>query len=116
MPSHEGRENGRRGPGGCTGLHRTVCGWKTASEINAELGFDAIIGVKHNIADESGWAEVVAKVVETFGTVDILINNAALPGKTREDVAAPWRTPRSRARCARSPRRSRWTSPRPGCA
>ncbi|MFF2375106.1 SDR family NAD(P)-dependent oxidoreductase [Streptomyces xiamenensis] len=58
----------------------------SVAEINEELGFDAVIGVQHNIAVESDWAAVVAKAVESFGTVDVLINNAAIPGKTREDV------------------------------
>ena len=59
---------------------------ETVAEINAELGIESVLGVKHNIADESGWNEVVARAVEAFGKVDVLINNAAIPGKTREDV------------------------------
>lgn len=59
---------------------------QSVAEINKELGTDAVIGVKHNIASESDWADVVAKAVAAFGRVDILINNAAIPGKTREDV------------------------------
>lgn len=59
---------------------------ETVKEINAELGFDAVIGVKQDIADEGDWVTVVAKAIETFGQVDILINNAAMPGKTHEDV------------------------------
>lgn len=61
---------------------------ETVKELNAELGFDAIIGVKQDIADESDWVLVVAKAIDTFGKVDILINNAAMPGKTHEDVWA----------------------------
>lgn len=59
---------------------------ETVKEINAELGFDAVIGVKQDIADESDWVAVVAKAIDAFGKVDILINNAAMPGKTHEDV------------------------------
>jgi len=59
---------------------------KTVEEINGELGMEAIIGVKHDISSESDWVRVVAKAVEAFGKVDILINNAAIPGKTRDDV------------------------------
>jgi len=59
---------------------------ETVAEINAELGTDAVIGLKHNIANESDWVEVVLTAVETFGKIDILINNAAMPGKTREDI------------------------------
>jgi len=59
---------------------------ETVAEINAELGTDAVIGLKHNIAVESEWVDVAAKAIEAFGRIDILINNAAIPGKTREDV------------------------------
>jgi 2,5-dichloro-2,5-cyclohexadiene-1,4-diol dehydrogenase 2 len=59
---------------------------ETVAEINAELSTDAVIGLKHNIAVESEWVDVAAKAIETFGRIDILINNAAIPGKTREDV------------------------------
>ncbi len=59
---------------------------ETVAEINAELGSESVIGFKHNIATESDWNDVIAKAVEAFGAVDILINNAAVPGKTREDV------------------------------
>jgi NAD(P)-dependent dehydrogenase (short-subunit alcohol dehydrogenase family) len=59
---------------------------ETVAEINQELGSEAVIGLKHNIATESDWVKIVAKAVEAFGKVDILINNAAIPGKTREDV------------------------------
>jgi NAD(P)-dependent dehydrogenase (short-subunit alcohol dehydrogenase family) len=59
---------------------------ETVAEINAELGTDAVVGLKHNIGVESDWVDVAAKAIETFGRIDILINNAAIPGKTREDV------------------------------
>lgn len=60
----------------------------TVREINDELGSDAVLGVKHDISSESDWTGVVAKAIEAFGTIDILVNNAAMPGKTREDVWA----------------------------
>jgi len=59
---------------------------ETVAEINAELGTDAVVGLKHNIGVESEWVDIAAKAIETFGRIDILINNAAIPGKTREDV------------------------------
>jgi len=59
---------------------------QTVAELNAELGSEAVLGLKHNIAVESEWTDVVAKATEAFGKVDILINNAAIPGKTHEDV------------------------------
>jgi NAD(P)-dependent dehydrogenase (short-subunit alcohol dehydrogenase family) len=60
----------------------------TVKEINDELGSDAVLGVKHDISSESDWTAVVTKAIAAFGTVDILVNNAAMPGKTREDVWA----------------------------
>ncbi|MFE4061588.1 SDR family NAD(P)-dependent oxidoreductase [Streptomyces sp. NPDC059096] len=68
-----------------TDLNETLLA-ESVAEINEELGTDAVIGIKHNIATESDWGDVVAKAVEAFGKVDILINNAAIPGKTRKDV------------------------------
>ena len=46
---------------------------KTAAEIGS-----GAIAIEHDVADEAGWAAVVATVLETFGKVDILVNNAGL--------------------------------------
>ncbi|MEY9937052.1 3alpha(or 20beta)-hydroxysteroid dehydrogenase [Streptacidiphilus sp. MAP5-52] len=43
----------------------------------AELGRAAVF-VPHDVTDASGWAEVVATALATFGRVDALVNNAAL--------------------------------------
>lgn len=59
---------------------------ETVAEINAELGTNSVLGVKHNIASESDWVVVVEQGIATFGRIDILINNAAIPGKNRGDV------------------------------
>lgn len=59
---------------------------ETIEELTAEFGSDAILGLEHNIADEQAWVDVVAKGVDTFGKIDILINNAAIPGKTHDDI------------------------------
>lgn len=59
---------------------------QTVQGINAELGFEAVVGVKHDISSEDDWVSVVTRAVEMFGKIDILINNAAMPGKTRENV------------------------------
>lgn len=56
------------------------------AELNADLGSEAVLGLKQDIAVESDWVDVVARTVEAFGKVDILINNAAIPGKAREDI------------------------------
>ena len=45
--------------------------------LAAELGENAIF-VKQNVADEAGWAEVVAKAEEVFGPVNVLVNNAGI--------------------------------------
>lgn len=47
----------------------------TAAEINAE-GFEAL-AIKVDISDESSTQNMVEKVIEKWGRVDILINNAA---------------------------------------
>lgn len=59
---------------------------ETIQEINAELGRDAVVGFKQDISDEREWADVVTKTIDKFGKIDILINNAAMPGKTHDDV------------------------------
>lgn len=45
--------------------------------VAKEIG-DAALFVKHDIALEEGWVEVIAKTKEAFGGVDILVNNAAI--------------------------------------
>lgn len=42
-----------------------------------EIG-DAAIAIEHDVADEAGWAQVVAKTIDTFGKIDVLVNNAGL--------------------------------------
>src|SRR6202022_194598 len=34
--------------------------------------------VRHDVADEEGWAAVVAAATDTFGPLDVLVNNAAI--------------------------------------
>lgn len=43
----------------------------------AELGENAIF-VKQNVASEEDWATVIAKAEETFGPVNVLVNNAGI--------------------------------------
>ena len=42
-----------------------------------QIGEQAIF-VKHDIASEDGWKNVIAKTTEHFGGVDVLVNNAAI--------------------------------------
>lgn len=37
-----------------------------------------ILTMKHNVASEEEWKAVVAKTVETYGKVDVLVNNAGV--------------------------------------
>lgn len=46
-------------------------------KVAAQIG-DSALFVKHDIASEDGWKDVIAKTEEKFGGVDILINNAAI--------------------------------------
>lgn len=51
-------------------------GQKAADAINAAGG--KALFIKHDIASEADWTAVIAKTEETFGGVDILVNNAAI--------------------------------------
>jgi 3(or 17)beta-hydroxysteroid dehydrogenase len=50
---------------------------KDGAAVAAQIGANAIF-VKHDIASEDGWKEVVAQAEGKFGGVDILVNNAAI--------------------------------------
>ncbi|TNE40156.1 MAG: glucose 1-dehydrogenase [Sphingomonadales bacterium] len=45
--------------------------------VAADIGENALF-VKHDVSDEASWAAVVDQAVTKFGTVDILVNNAAI--------------------------------------
>ncbi|TCP29202.1 NAD(P)-dependent dehydrogenase (short-subunit alcohol dehydrogenase family) [Scopulibacillus darangshiensis] len=45
-------------------------------DINADGG--EAIAITHNVASEKEWRRVVAKAAETFGKVDVLVNNAGV--------------------------------------
>jgi NAD(P)-dependent dehydrogenase (short-subunit alcohol dehydrogenase family) len=60
---------------------------KVVSDINSQLGAERVLGMTHDIGVENDWATVVARAVEAFGRLDILVNNAAIPGSESE---APW--------------------------
>ena len=51
-------------------------GLKAAEAIKAKGG--SALFLKHDIADEESWKAVIAKTEETFGGLDILVNNAAI--------------------------------------
>lgn len=47
------------------------------SALAESLGENALF-VKHNVTSEEDWANVIAKAEETFGPVNILVNNAGI--------------------------------------
>lgn len=46
------------------------------------------IGIPHNVTAEEEWVSVIAKAVEMFGTVNVLVNSAGIRGKA--DTTAEW--------------------------
>ena len=60
-------------------------GQATAAELNALRPGNAIF-LKQDVRDEQRWIEVVAKAVETFGGLHILVNNAGLVRMGTPDV------------------------------
>lgn len=56
-----------------------------AAEINEQLGSERVLGVPHDITIESDWVRVLATATGAFGGLDILVNNAAMPGQLRKD-------------------------------
>lgn len=46
--------------------------------VASDIGGNALF-LHHDIADESAWAKVVDTALSRFGSVDILVNNAAIP-------------------------------------
>src|SRR5215471_2276959 len=53
-------------------------GRKTAERIGA-----AALFVKQDVADEAGWKTVVDSAQRQFGGVNILVNNAGIPGNRK---------------------------------
>lgn len=50
---------------------------EAGNALAEELGDDALF-LEHNVASEEGWDEVVSKTLETFGRIDVLVNNAGI--------------------------------------
>ncbi|MFP3125947.1 glucose 1-dehydrogenase [Ectobacillus funiculus] len=63
---------------------------KVVTEINDSGG--QAISFKHNVASEEDWQTVVQNTVETYGHVDILINNAGIyiPNKVEDTPLDEW--------------------------
>ncbi len=52
---------------------------KRGKEIAAELGENALF-IRHDVASLADWKSVVAEAEKTFGTVNVLVNNAGILG------------------------------------
>ncbi|WP_433769893.1 glucose 1-dehydrogenase [Pseudomonas putida] len=50
---------------------------ETGRQVAAEIGANALF-IRHDIASESDWQNVVKTTVEHFGRLDVLVNNAAI--------------------------------------
>ena len=53
-------------------------GEKVAEQIRSANGKDSALFLRHDIASEADWQQVVATTEETFGGLDVLVNNAAI--------------------------------------
>ena len=69
------------------------------TDVNEEAGLavakqigDAALFVRHDIADEQQWKDVIAKTEAKFGGLDILVNNAAILmyGNIEDTDLATW--------------------------
>lgn len=84
--------------GGGTGIGRGISTWfarhgyhvvvgqsteskaaQAAAEITAETGAE-VLGVGSDLARATGCQELLARTVQTFGRIDVLVNNAAVTG------------------------------------
>jgi len=63
---------------------------KVVDKVNKEGG-DAI-AIKLDVTSETEWQEVINKTVETYGTLNILVNNAGvfIPGTAEEATLETW--------------------------
>jgi 3-oxoacyl-[acyl-carrier protein] reductase len=82
------------------GCNVTICGRGEAriADATSELralpgGIDRVLAIQADVATEKGVADVVTRTVETFGGIDILVNNVGLGrGSTLVDTSdEEWR-------------------------
>ena len=55
----------------------TDLNFERAKQLAGELGENAI-ALKLDVSSEENWVEVVAKTEETFGPINVLVNNAGI--------------------------------------
>ncbi len=56
---------------------------QVVNSINEQYG-DVALSLKHDVANEQDWIDIVKTGVERFGKIDILVNNAGVSGKIHE--------------------------------
>lgn len=57
---------------------------KVVAEINANGG--EAIAISHNVTSSENWKKVVDLTIETFGKVDVLVNNAGVTGQIGQTI------------------------------
>lgn len=67
-------------------------GTALADEINTELGRNAAVFVPLNVTRFEDWVAACGTAVETFGKLDVLVNNAGIytPGNVEEATLIDW--------------------------
>jgi 3-oxoacyl-[acyl-carrier protein] reductase len=63
---------------------------EAAEEINRITGRDAGLGITADVRDDAACGEAVARTVEKFGALHILVNNAGLGMKNANDKHGPF--------------------------
>lgn len=61
-----------------------------AEELSRMAGRDAGLGLTADVRDDAACAEAVARTIERFGALHILVNNAGLGMKNASDVRGPF--------------------------
>ena len=64
---------------------------ESGAAVAAQLGDDGHF-IRHDVGDETGWAEVIEQTLERFGRLDVLINNAGVykPASLIDTDTALW--------------------------
>lgn len=71
---------------------QTAAASEMAESINAAVGRKAALGVHLDVTDFSSWEAAVSATVDTFGRLDVLVNNAGIftPGSVIEASVEDW--------------------------